>query len=274
MLKQRILTALVLLPLLLWAIFKLPNDQFTVFVGLFCLVGAWEWARLSEPALPRRLFIFVLTGLIGFAAGLFRQQEAVVQVSLLLALLWWLWVQVWVRHFPESGRHWQGRTFTNLVLGLVMLVPPFLALSLLQGDSRFGSAYVLFLILLTAVADTFAYFAGRRWGRHKLAPRVSPGKTLEGVAGAAVGVLIMAVLGAVYFQRQGADMVWFVLLCIVVLPVSILGDLVESMFKRQAGVKDSGRILPGHGGVLDRIDSQTAAAPVFVLGLLLLEQLR
>jgi phosphatidate cytidylyltransferase len=124
-------------------------------------------------------------------------------------------------------------------------------------------------LILIWVADSGAYFVGRQWGKNKLAPRVSPGKTIEGLLGALAGGLIWGYAGMVWFEPKSGWL--FVALCFVTVLFSVLGDLVESLFKRNAGVKDSGQLLPGHGGVLDRLDSLTSAAPVFVLGLMLLE---
>jgi phosphatidate cytidylyltransferase len=147
---------------------------------------------------------------------------------------------------------------------MVILVALWVALMGLRGD--FGPGYVLFLLLLIWVADIGAYFAGRHWGQRKLAPVISPGKTWEGVWGATAAALAFALLGAAVLGI-GTRWPWFVAICMVTVGFSIIGDLFESMIKRQRGVKDSGSLLPGHGGVLDRIDSLTAAAPVFLLGL-------
>jgi phosphatidate cytidylyltransferase len=154
------------------------------------------------------------------------------------------------------------------VAGLVVLVPAWLALSQLHAHNPL---FMLFLLLLVVAADVGAYFAGRRFGRHKLAPRVSPGKTWEGVGGGVVGATIVAIIGALWLHMP---FLLFIALCVVVVFASIVGDLTESLFKRHAGLKDSGNLLPGHGGVLDRVDSITAAAPVFLVGLQALGLLR
>jgi phosphatidate cytidylyltransferase len=147
---------------------------------------------------------------------------------------------------------------------MVVLIAPWVAFMGLR--SEFGPGYVLFLFLLVWAADVGAYFAGRRWGQHKLAPAISPGKTWEGVAGASAATLILALLGAALLD-ESVRWPTFVVVCLITAGFSIAGDLFESMIKRQCGVKDSGSLLPGHGGVLDRVDSLTAAAPVFLLGL-------
>jgi phosphatidate cytidylyltransferase len=153
----------------------------------------------------------------------------------------------------------------------VVLVPAWWALVALHGVSPSGRYYLLFLLVLVWVADSAAYFSGRLWGTNKLAPRISPGKTWEGVWGALIAGLVLGVLGVILFGVQGSRWVAFVALCAATVAFSILGDLAESAFKRQSGLKDSGQLLPGHGGILDRVDSLTAAAPVFMLGLWSLE---
>ena len=142
-----------------------------------------------------------------------------------------------------------------------------MALLALHDGAALGPGYVVFLFMLVWIADSGAYFAGRRWGRTKLASHVSPGKTREGVYGALTAALGFAVIGALVLGLGVTQWPLFILICMVTVIFSIIGDLFESMLKRQRGIKDSGSLLPGHGGILDRVDSMTAAAPVFVLGL-------
>jgi len=149
-----------------------------------------------------------------------------------------------------------------------VLVPAWASLVVIHGVDPQGPRLLLFLMVLIWVADSFAYFAGRRWGRTKLAPVISPGKTREGVYGALAGAVLCGG-GLVWLMPQGNPLL-LILFCLLIVLVSVVGDLFESLMKRQAGVKDSGSLLPGHGGMLDRIDSLTAAAPLFLLGLLLL----
>jgi len=175
------------------------------------------------------------------------------------ASLWWLLALGWLMFAPTCV----NRVMAALV-GVVVLVPAYAGISRMYDKLDHGAEHVLFLLVLVWAADVGAFFAGRHWGRHKLAPQVSPGKTWEGVAGGMVFGLLAAAAGAWWFSRP---LVAFLILGAVVAAISVVGDLTESMFKRFAGLKDSGHVLPGHGGVLDRIDSITAAAPVFVLGL-------
>jgi phosphatidate cytidylyltransferase len=264
MLRQRVFTAVILAALVVWVVLKLPAAGFGLALLAVILPGAWEWARLAGlvGTRDRSLYgglvlvliaaLWPLIGSVPFVGGLL----GAVVASWCYALFW-LW-----RYAEHPDRH--DRPMIVMGAGVVVLVAPWVALVALRGE--FGAGYVLFLLLLIWVADIGAYFAGRRWGRRKLAQAISPGKTWEGVWGAAAAVLVFALIGAATLG-VGARWPWFAAVCMVTMGFSIVGDLFESMMKRQCGLKDSGSLLPGHGGVLDRVDSLTAAAPVFLLGL-------
>lgn len=268
MLKARLLTALVLLPLVIWGILKLPSDYLALLLALIVAQGSWEWGRLMRlDALPLRLLfsLLVVAGLV--IAWLYLDASRTDWLSLpVLSLFWWLLGLAWVITYPRSVVHWSAK-WRQGVIGWLILVPTWVAVIGLHEIGDYGPYLVLYLLSLIWVADSGAYFGGRRWGKHKLAPNVSPGKTLEGAASAFVATAIYALLASQIFILSGNQLIGFVVLSLVTVGFSILGDLSESMFKRHAGVKDSGALLPGHGGVLDRIDSITAAAPVFVVGL-------
>jgi len=257
MLRQRIITALLLAPLALAAILWVPHQFTTGVLALLVLAGAWEWAaftRLSTPPL-RAFYVIAVAAVIGVLWFIGTDQQRLDAV-LNAALLWWLLALLWVVFFPS--RKSQSMT---AVAGFLVLVPAWLALVRLHERAP---QLVLFLLLLVVAADVGAYFAGRRYGRHKLAPQVSPGKTWEGVYGGLVAAAVMTTIGVFWF---GVNAPTFFALCMVAVLASIVGDLTESLFKRHAGLKDSGSVLPGHGGVLDRVDSVTAAAPVFLISL-------
>lgn len=270
MLIQRVITALVLLPLLLAAIWYLPPPG---LYAVFCAAGlfaAWEWGGLMpQPTRALRTGFVMLCGLA--LAGAWWLRDYVIWFCL-VATAWWLTAVVMVARYPENfERSRPGRLLMTLI-GLVLLVPTMLALSALHAMQD-GALRLLFLFFLIFAADTGAYLAGRNFGRNKLAPAVSPGKTVEGMAG---GLLLCAAWGATagtgVFQLSSlSEIGMIVLLSLVVAAISVVGDLTESMFKRTAGVKDSGHILPGHGGMLDRVDSLLAGAPVMALGLGLLQ---
>jgi phosphatidate cytidylyltransferase len=263
MLRTRILTAAVLACILLAGLFLLSPPWAVLGFGAVFTIGAWEWAGFGALRAP--------AARIAYAAGVavvlllaWRWSAEPPRLLLLLraACAWWAIALLWLSSAP--ARH---QPILVLVCGLPVLVPAFIALARLQvAASGFatGPQIVLWLVLLVIAADIGAYVVGRRFGRRKLAPRVSPGKTLEGALGGIAMVALVAWGGAAHFGLPQPAVVAFG--CAVGI-FSIIGDLTESMFKRAAGLKDSGALLPGHGGLLDRIDSVTAAAPLYALGL-------
>ena len=192
--------------------------------------------------------------------------------ALYIATAWWLISSIFVVRFRKTAGELPVAfdrldVTLNLLAGVFIIIGAFVAITGLHQAAQYGATYILVLLLLIWVADSAAYFSGKRFGRHKLAPLVSPGKTWEGVAGAALATVLFALLTAYLLAFDRREVLLFVVLALCTLAFSILGDLIESLFKRRAGVKDSSRLLPGHGGILDRIDSLMAAAPVFLLGL-------
>jgi phosphatidate cytidylyltransferase len=266
MLRQRIITALLLAIAVICCIFILPESGFGLFILIILLLAAWEWANLLGLSMTAKVIycasIIVLVGITWWL----ESYKSLLWPFLLTAGIYWVYVLVWLVRYtrqPASKDH----TAVLLLSGLVVLIAPWIALMGLRSLPEFGAGYVLFLLIMIAAADTGAYFSGRLWGRHKLAPQISPGKTWEGVLGAIAATLVIALSGALWFQVEPLYWMMFVGICLLTVLFSIIGDLFESMIKRQKGVKDSGNLLPGHGGVLDRIDSLTAAAPLFLLGL-------
>jgi phosphatidate cytidylyltransferase len=260
MLRTRILTAAVLACIMLAALFLLPPAWAPwAFAAVFA-VGAWEWGGFGALRAPaQRVSYAAAVSLLLLVA--WRWCAAPAHLSLLLsaACVWWVIALLWLSLAPA-----RNSPALALLCGVPVLVPPFIALAKLQSSPQGGPKIVLWLVSLVIAADVGAYFAGRSFGRHKLAPRVSPGKTLEGAVGGFALVVLVAWGGAAYFALPPPAAVIFG--CAVGI-FSIVGDLTESMFKRAAGLKDSGALLPGHGGLLDRIDSVTAAAPLYALGL-------
>ncbi len=264
MLKQRVITASVLALIAVWVVLKLPAIGFGAALLAMLLLGAWEWAHLAGMnQIYSRLGYGALILTLILACWPLVDSAMLIGGLLILVCAGWCYVPIWLRRYAGHPDR-PARPMTLGAVGVLILVGPWVALMGLRDE--FGPGYVLFLLLLIWVADIGAYFAGRRWGRRKLAPAISPGKTWEGVWGAGAAALIFALIGAVALG-MGSRWLWFVAICMVTVGFSIVGDLFESMIKRQRGVKDSGALLPGHGGVLDRIDSLTAAAPVFLLGL-------
>lgn len=277
-LKKRIITALVLLPLALIAIFELPLLGFAAFTALILSIGAWEWGPFIGFSNKRyrallMLVLFAAMGFLGASAGLFETglievKDELIRACIVASLIWWLVALCLVITYPRSARLWRGLNWLKGIFGLLTLLPAWISINLIReveylNDPQKGAWLLLYVFCLIWAADIGAYFAGKAFGKHKLMPNVSPGKTIEGMLGGLVAssTLIFVTLQTPLFATENTFKI--VTVSVFVIFSSVLGDLLESMLKRQAGVKDSGKILPGHGGVLDRVDSLTAAMPIF-----------
>ncbi len=266
-LRERLLTSAWLIPAIIGAVLLLPTAVFAIVMALVLLLAAWEWGALTgvQGSVPRMSAVAALA-MVLLLLWFSRAQPALL---LLVAMAWWLG---FAAALPRLHAHpaKAGTDRLLLPLGLLVLAAPWAALVYLHGDFAQGPLVVLGLIALISLADTAAYFVGSRFGRRKLAPRLSPGKTRVGLyAALAVAALALLVTGLL-LGLSSATTLALMLLGILTVALSVVGDLFESWLKRRRGRKDSGVLLPGHGGVLDRIDSMTAAAPTFVLGLIVL----
>ena len=262
---ERILTGLVLAAAAAALVLLLPNDALAVLLLAVVLGGTWEWARLCGIGPLSMRVAYLLAYLLAAAAAWLALGEAAAYlIPALCGVLWWAGVPVVLAIYRPASGAAPWRLSALAFVGPIVLVPAWYATVALHA---INPLLLLFLLFMIAAADSGAYFAGRRFGRHKLAPAISPGKTREGLLGGLAAVAGCGIIGIWAFGVPPALWFYFVALCLLTALVSVAGDLFESVLKREAGVKDSGQLLPGHGGILDRIDSLSAAAPVFFTGL-------
>jgi phosphatidate cytidylyltransferase len=259
MLGQRIVTAIGLV-IVLTVVLLLPPNLAIVALAALILIGAWEWTLLAGiRAMPLRVAFVAASAAAMAAAWRATEAPADFELAMKLTMLGWLPLFGWVVLAPR-----RKLALLAALAGLWALVPTWLALSRLFFQDGNGRELVIFALVLAWAADIGAYFAGRQFGRFRLAPTVSPNKTWEGVLGGLAAGVLVAIAARAWFELPALA---FVSLCVAAVLVSVVGDLLESMFKRQRGLKDSGSLLPGHGGVLDRIDSLTSSVPLLALGL-------
>ena len=269
MLLHRVITALILLPLVIFGVLKLSTPAFSLVIGAIVLLGASEWWALAGLKTIQEKAGFMVAAVVAlYVTHLGLSISSFSFMLFLLVSLVWLVITVLIIRYKPTNTFTGNKAHKSLI-GIFVLVPTWAALVELHRFSPDGPALVLFCMSLSWVADTGAYFAGRQWGKVKLSPNISPKKTREGVYGALLLVGLWSGL-LIGLRPETGPAVAILVLCLIVCVVSVIGDLFESLLKRQAGVKDSGQILPGHGGILDRIDSLTAVAPVFLFGLYLL----
>lgn len=278
MFKQRVITALILAPLALAAVFFLPLPGFALFISAAFLLGAWEWSGFC--GLPSKAMRWVYISLTATILALLYWQLPVqiswpVETNVLLSSLllagnaWWLLAIVLVLTYPRSQKLWANSDWGKALMGWLTLIPAWAAVMFIRSTdyatSTFTGAWLICcLLFLVWAADIGGYIVGKPFGKHKLLPKVSPGKTIEGMLGGLALVAIVVTVIA-YLQDWPAQVgTWYVAALLLTI-LSVFGDLTESMFKRVAGKKDSGAFLPGHGGILDRIDSLTATAPLFAI---------
>lgn len=278
MLKQRIITALVLAPLALMAILFLPVFEFQIVIAGVVAIGAYEWAKMS--GLDSRMYKGVYT-LIALTICIFFAQlvdtnviwyqgqlNAVYRYILGVSTLWWVFSLGMILAYPKFSAFWKHSIIIRAMFGLFTLIPTWVAVvslrtSLYEVDPFYGASLIFYVLGIVWAADIGAFFVGVKFGKHKLRPNVSPGKTLEGLLGGVAASVAIIAFAALHYQVEPSRIWLHIVIGGLTVGVSALGDLNESMFKRCAGIKDSGKILPGHGGVMDRIDSLTAAFPIF-----------
>lgn len=278
MFKQRVLTALILAPLALLAVFYLPLPGFVVFISAAFLLAAWEWSGFCGLAKASMRAVYVgITGaiflLLYWLLPSQLDQPLVAQLLLhsllLVGVAWWLIATILVLTFPRSQSLWAKKDWLKALMGWLTLIPAWAAVLYIRftgyAESEFTGAWLICALLgLVWAADIGGYIVGKPFGKHKLLPQVSPGKTVEGMLGGISFVMLLVTVVALLQDWPAQTLGWYIA-ALALTVLSVFGDLSESMFKRVAGVKDSGAFLPGHGGILDRIDSLTATAPLFAL---------
>ncbi|MGZ8187300.1 MAG: phosphatidate cytidylyltransferase [Methylosarcina sp.] len=293
MLLQRVITAIILAVLIGLAVFLLPADYFSLVLGLITLMGAWEWLKLVGiySTLQRSLFFLALIvpmlgihfwtqflqvvffGLEKLNLGLpdVRYYSGVLEWLVIPPIVFWILVMILIRKLPSSLLQLEMKLRYKALIGWFVLLAAWMFLSRLR--TLYGTELTMYLLLLIWAADTAAYFTGKKWGKTQLAPEISPGKTVQGMYGALVAAVFCGIALDLIFKVYNSTFIVagdFVFLSVVTVLISIYGDLFFSLVKRKRGVKDSGSLLPGHGGILDRIDSLIAAIPVFYGGVYLI----
>ncbi len=269
-LRQRIATAVVLAPLAIAAVLWAPAPVFAAVIAGVALLGLWEWTRMvGVPTRATRALIVAAVGVIILAIWLAASPRLLV-AAIVTGVLWWLLALVWLRFSSFGAERTTANCVLKTVIGALIVIAAWAALVHLRGVAL-GPWWTLYALGLVWAADIGAYFAGRAFGRRKLAPGISPGKTWAGVWGALGGASLLAVAaGAWGFGLDAGMLAALLILTLLSVVFSIVGDLIESLIKRHSNCKDSGTLLPGHGGVFDRIDSILAATPVFAAGKLLI----
>lgn len=289
MLLQRIITALILVPLVVLAVFQLPLEYFSLLVALITLLAGWEWTNLiginslfkrglfSVALILPMLWLHFWTQFLELAAQVLdwpdiRDYSGALEWLVVAPVLFWFLTMILIRNSPTGILKLDMKTRYKALIGWLVLLATWMFLSRLRAF--YGSELTLYFLVLIWSADIAAYFAGKKFGKTKLAPEISPGKTVQGMYGALIAGAVWATAFISYYgYREG--FMWmritdFILLSVLTVLISIYGDLFFSVVKRQRGVKDTGSILPGHGGILDRIDSLIAAIPFFYAGILVI----
>jgi len=266
MTKLRILTALIMAPIAIAAVLLLPTAWATMAAAVVFLVALWEWLRLSgiHDTVAQGVLMVVNLALMVALVWASRTDAGfnwvLLQLMVVVGVLWWLLASLWLKHFSFDN------AYAKLLAATLAIVPAWCALAVIHGEQPDGHVWLLAALAIVWAADTGAYFAGRRLGKRKLAPRISPNKTVEGMVGGIVAGVIVGLAFALFIGVSPSSLPAVALASLVAVLFSVVGDLFESLLKRQAGVKDSSHLIPGHGGLLDRMDGVLAALPAFALG--------
>jgi phosphatidate cytidylyltransferase len=268
--KQRIITALLLAPCVIALLLYASVAATAAIIGGLCLIAVWEWTRLSGLRSRALRVLLVVLAALAMSTLWWCAALPVWWTLIGAGCAWWIAAIVWLRNFSFAASPTREHTVLKLAAGALTILPAWAGLMRILVTQDAPHTWALYSLLVVWAADSFAYLAGKRWGRTKLAPNISPGKTREGVYGALIGCAVIAAIGGWLLHVRGATLLLLVLFSLLTAAFSVIGDLFESLLKRHANVKDSGTLFPGHGGVCDRLDGVFAALPIFALSKALL----
>ncbi|MFC5578614.1 phosphatidate cytidylyltransferase [Lysobacter niabensis] len=277
MTKTRLLAALIMAPVAIAAILLLSTPWIVALAAVVFLAGLWEWFELAEieDTLARTVLLVahlaLMVAIVWASRSTSGYSYVLFQLASVIGVVWWLLALLWLRHYDFASNHESWARFFKLAAGALAIIPAWCALAWIHAGEPNGHVWLFTALAIVWAADSAAYFAGRHFGGtlfkgRKLAPRVSPNKTIEGLAGGVVAGVLVGIGGSLLAGASGAQVPLVALVALAATLASVVGDLYESLLKRHAGVKDSGHLIPGHGGILDRIDGVVAALPVFALG--------
>ena len=276
MTKTRLLAALIMAPVAISAILLLSTPWIVALAAVVFLAGLWEWFELAEieDTLARTVLLVahlaLMVAIVWASRSASGYSYVLFQLASVIGVVWWLLALLWLRSYDFASNHETWARFFKLGAGALAIIPAWCALAWIHATEPNGHVWLFTALAIVWAADSAAYFAGRHFGgtvfRRKLAPRVSPNKTIEGLAGGVLAGVLVGIGGSLLAGANGAQVPLVALVALAATLASVIGDLYESLLKRHAGVKDSGHLIPGHGGILDRIDGVVAALPVFALG--------
>lgn len=269
MTRTRVLAALIMAPLAIAIVLLLPTPWVVALAAVAFLAALWEWFRLAEIDDSLARTVLLLANLLLMVALVWASPTdaggslVLFKLAVVVGVVWWLLALLWLRHIQFASDHDTHARVFKLAAATLSVIPAWCALALIHSA---GHGWLLLALAIIWATDTGAYFAGRAFGKHKLAPRISPNKTIEGLVGGALAGVAVAMVGAPLAGATLAQLPAVAVVALATVLFSVVGDLFESLLKRHVGAKDSGTLIPGHGGLLDRIDSVLAALPVFALG--------
>lgn len=275
MTRTRLLAALVMAPLAIAAVLLLPTPWMAALSAAAFLIGLWEWLKLTDIEDPIARGVLLVVNLLLMVALVWASRSntggslVLLQIMVMIGVGWWCLAALWLRHYDFASDHDSHARIFKLAAATLSVIPAWCALALIHASQPNGNRWLLLALAIVWAADSGAYFAGRKFGKVKLSPRISPNKTVEGMIGGVVAGMILALVAAPFAGASMKELPYVAIVAIWTILFSVVGDLFESLLKRHVGVKDSSHLIPGHGGVLDRIDSILAALPVFALGKLL-----